>query len=118
MFDHPLSPFCRRRAVTIVPEAICLRLRRKKERISSGNVDARFQGSSTSIYSAIPLFVKNDSGIRYLQKQNLSRWAKDPINGTHLVTRAPRPEDFSSFRRTSNAVSYVKNSINRSMEKT
>jgi hypothetical protein len=30
-------------------------------------VDARFQGLSTSIYSAFPVFVKNDSGIRYLR---------------------------------------------------
>jgi hypothetical protein len=51
----------------------------KKERIASGNVDARFQGPSTSIYSAFPVFVKTDSAIRYRQKQNLSRWAKDPL---------------------------------------
>jgi hypothetical protein len=53
-------------------------------------VDARFQGPSTSIYSAIPVFVINDSDIRYIQKQNLSRWAKDPLMETHLVTGAPR----------------------------
>jgi hypothetical protein len=80
-----------------------------------------FKGPSTSIYSAFPVFVKNDSGIRYLQKQNLSRWAKDPINGTRLGNWCARGffANFSSFVRTSNAVSDIlEYSMNRSMEET